>query len=136
MTAHSHSTEGCVLIVDDQEDIRETLREVIEMAGCRTLSAANGVEALALLEHHRPCLIVLDLLMPVMGGQEVLAVMRSRPELASLPVVVSTSAPHLAPRGVPILPKPIEIVTLWGWMKRTCHCAAAHPLPDRKGAPV
>lgn len=136
MTAHSQRTEGCVLIVDDQEDIRETLREVIEMAGCETLAAANGVEALELLEHHRPCLIVLDLLMPVMSGQEVLDVLRSRPELASLPVVVSTSAPHLAPRGVPILPKPIEIAALWGWMKRTCRCAADHSLPDRKGALV
>jgi CheY-like chemotaxis protein len=136
MIADSQTSEGCVLIVDDQEDIREPLREVIEMAGCQTLAAANGVEALALLEHHRPCLIVLDLLMPVMSGQEVLEVLRSRPELASLPVVVSTSAPHLAPRGVPILPKPIEIATLWGWMKRTCRCAAEHPLPGRNGAAV
>jgi CheY-like chemotaxis protein len=136
MTAHNPPAEGCVLIVDDQEDIRETLRDVIEMAGCRMLAAANGVEALALLEQHRPCLIVLDLLMPLMSGQEVLDVLGSRPEFASLPVVVSTSAPHLAPRGVPVLPKPIEIASLWAWMKRTCRCAADHSIPDRKGAPV
>jgi CheY-like chemotaxis protein len=136
MTDQGPTTEGCVLIVDDQEDIRETLRDVIEMAGCKALSAANGVEALALLEHHRPCLILLDLLMPVMSGQEVLDALRRRPELATVPVVVSTSAPHLAPSGVPILPKPIEIADLWGWLRRTCRCAADHPLPDLKDVPV
>lgn len=130
MIDHSGTKEGCVLIVDDQEDIRETLREVIEMAGCRSIAAANGVEALALLEHHRPCLIVLDLLMPVMSGNEVLDQLRRRPELATLPVVVSTSAPHLAPSGVPVLPKPIEIAGLWAWLRRTCRCAADHPLPN------
>jgi CheY-like chemotaxis protein len=132
MTEPPAISEGCVLVVDDQEDIRETLRKVIEMAGCQTLAAANGVEALALLEHHRPCLIVLDLLMPVMTGHEVLDVLRGRPELASVPVVISTSAPHLAPSGVPVLPKPIEIAQLWNWLQRTCRCAADHPLPDLK----
>lgn len=130
MNLTSDTKEGCVLVVDDQEDIRETLREVIEMAGCQTLAAANGAEALELLEHHRPCLIVLDLLMPIMSGLEMLDALRSRPELASLPVVISTSAPHLAPSGVPILPKPIEIAGLWAWMRRTCHCATAQPLPN------
>ena len=111
------------MVVDDREDIRDTLREAIEMAGCESLGAANGVEALALLEKYRPCLIVLDLVMPVMSGQEVLAELRARPELAEVPVVVSTSAPHLAPQGVPVLPKPIEIDALWSWIRRTCRCA-------------
>lgn len=120
----THAThQGSVLVVDDQEDIRDTLREVIEMAGCHTLAAANGVEALRLLETHRPCLIVLDLLMPVMSGQEMLDELRTRPELSALPVVVSTSAPHMAPQGVPVLPKPIEISALWSWIRRTCSCA-------------
>ena len=118
---------GCVLVVDDQEDIRETLREVIEMAGCESLAAANGVEALRLLEQHRPCLIVLDLLMPVMSGEEMLDEMRKQPELAEVTVLISTSAPDLAPAGLPILPKPIDIARLWDWMRRTCHCAANAP---------
>jgi hypothetical protein len=37
---------------------------------------------------------------------------------------------------VPILPKPIEIADLWGWLQRTCRCAADHPLPDLKDVPV
>jgi CheY-like chemotaxis protein len=130
MNLTTDTKEGCVLIVDDQEDIRDALREVIEMAGCKTLAAGNGAEALELLEHHRPCLIVLDLLMPIMSGHEMLDALRSRPDLASLPVVISTSAPHLAPTGVPILPKPIEIAGLWACLRRTCRCSTAQPLPN------
>ncbi len=123
--------EGSVLVVDDQEDVRETLREVIEMAGCNAITAADGVEALQLLETVRPCLIVLDLMMPIMTGQEVLSVLRERPEFAQLPVVISTSAPHLAPSGVPVLPKPIDISKLWGLMRRTCQCASERAAGSR-----
>lgn len=129
MTQSAPHTEGCVLIVDDQEDVRDTLREVIEAGGCEAIAAANGVEALALLETRRPCLIVLDLLMPVMNGQEVLEALRKKPELAALPVVISTSAPHLAPSGVPVLPKPLDIAKLWKWMGRTCRCAEQRNAP-------
>jgi CheY-like chemotaxis protein len=122
MNEPSGATETCVLIVDDQEDIRDSLAEAVEAVGCHVLSAANGVEALKLLDQHRPCLIVLDLLMPMMSGQEVLVELQRRPELASVPVVVSTSAPHLAPSGVPVLSKPISLTDLWGWMRRTCSC--------------
>ena len=121
------SVKACVLVVDDQEDIRDTLREVIELAGCEALAAANGVEALQVLEHHRPCLIVLDLLMPVMGGEEMLDELRKQPDLAEVPVLISTSAPSLAPAGVPVLPKPIDIVRLWDWMRRHCQCALDAP---------
>ncbi|HKU39723.1 MAG TPA: response regulator [Polyangiales bacterium] len=121
------SLSGCVLVVDDQEDIRESLREVIELAGCESICAANGVEALRLLERHRPCLIVLDLLMPVMNGSEVLDELQKHPELAQLPVVISTSAPDLAPEGVPVLPKPIDIARLWTFLRGNCQCAAATP---------
>ena len=95
--------------MDDEEDIRDALCEAIEMLGCRAITAADGAAALELLQTYRPCLIVLDLLMPVMTGQEMIEAMRKRPELAALPVVVSTSAPARAPAGVPILAKPIDI---------------------------
>lgn len=117
----------CVLIVDDEIDIRETLQEVVEMAGCRALLAANGAEALEVLANNRPCLIILDLLMPVMTGGELLDRMRSVPELASLSVIVSTSAPSRAPAGVPLLPKPIDIHKVWDWMKQSCACATTAP---------
>jgi CheY-like chemotaxis protein len=115
----------CVLVVDDEEDIRETLREVVEMGGCEAMVAANGAEALQLLAQHRPCLVILDLLMPVMSGAQMLEAMRKQPEFAELPVVISTSAPERAPAGVPVLRKPLDLQALWDLMSRNCSCVAA-----------
>jgi CheY-like chemotaxis protein len=115
-----------VLVVDDEEDTREALREVVEMVGCSAILVANGQEALDALAGFRPCLIILDLLMPVMTGAELLDAMRRDPILADLPVVISTSAPSRAPPGVPVIPKPIDLATLWMWLEKTCHCPQPH----------
>ncbi|HWZ92297.1 MAG TPA: response regulator [Polyangiaceae bacterium] len=121
------AAEPCVLVVDDEADTRDTLRELIEMAGCSALMAANGVEALALLDAHHPCMIILDLMMPVMGGKEMLDALQARPNLAALPVLISTSSPERAPPGLPVLAKPIDIDALWDWMRRACKCASGAP---------
>jgi CheY-like chemotaxis protein len=113
---------ACVLVVDDEEDIRETLREVVEMGGCEAIVAANGADGLRLLAKHRPCLVILDLLMPVMSGEQMLEAMRKQPDLAELPVVISTSAPERAPAGVPVLRKPLNLDALWELMRRSCTC--------------
>lgn len=118
--------EECVLVVDDEEGIRETLVEVIEMIGCSAISASDGAEALKMLAKRRPCLVILDLLMPVMTGMELLEAMRKDPALATIPVLISTSAPHRAPAGVPVLTKPFEIESIWGWIRRSCRCASQH----------
>jgi CheY-like chemotaxis protein len=118
---------GGILIVDDDELIRETLRELVEMAGCTALEAANGREALKVMAEHRPCLVILDLLMPVMTGNELWEVMRQKPALAQIPVVISTSAPDRAPPGVPIIRKPIDIDAVLQWMERTCQCSTKVP---------
>ena len=120
--------EGCVLIVDDEEDVRESLRDVVEMAGCTAILASSGEDALKLLADHKPCLVLLDLMMLGMSGGETLEAMRRDPALASLPVIVSTSSPERAPRGVPVLPKPIDIDALLGWLRLECRCPSG-PLP-------
>jgi two-component system, chemotaxis family, chemotaxis protein CheY len=117
--------QSCVLVVDDDEAVRETVCEALEMIGCTAITAENGVDALKVLETHRPCLIVLDLLMPVMTGQEMLEAMRKEPKLADLPVLISTSAPHIAPAGVPVLAKPIDLDAFWRWVR--AHCACPEP---------
>jgi CheY-like chemotaxis protein len=124
MTPHQTSPDpqACVLIVDDEEDMRESLRDVVEMVGCSVLTAASAEEALALLANRRPCLIVLDLLMPGMTGVEMLTAIRREPALSALPVIISTSAPEKAPRDVPVLAKPIDVNALCGWMRRVCQC--------------
>jgi CheY-like chemotaxis protein len=126
MSALNAPPEPCVLIVDDEADMRETLREVVEMGGCSALVAANGADALELLRERRPCLVILDLLMPVMTGEEMLSAMQEQ-HVPMPHVLISTSAPDRAPPGLPILPKPIELASLWEWMRRSCACAAHAP---------
>ena len=123
------SDAGCVLVVDDEEGIRETLKEVVEMAGCSAILAANGVEALKVLEERRPCLIILDLLMPVMTGTEFIEVTRQQPELAALPILISTSAPARAPAGFSVVAKPINIEKVWEYIRRSCQCPDAVLVP-------
>lgn len=62
-----------VLLIDDQADVREVLRLLLEREGFRAVEAGDGVEALRLLRQNQPELIILDLLMPEMDGYEFLA---------------------------------------------------------------
>ena len=78
-----------VLVVDDNSEAQETLRENLEPAGYEVLVAANGREALALLaDQTAPQLLIVDLLMPVMGGLELVEVLRSYRRLAQIPVLL------------------------------------------------
>src|SRR5438105_4318721 len=78
-----------VLIVDDHDDIRESLGELLVDEGYRVAMAANGREALRYLyDHELPCIILLDLMMPVMNGYEFRRVQREDPRLAPIPVAV------------------------------------------------
>jgi len=119
------AAKACVLVVDDEADIRETLREAVEMVGCTALLAANGADALRLLREREPCLMILDLLMPVMTGEELLEILQKQSALAHLRVVISTSAPQRAPAGIPVLPKPIDLGAFWAWIRQNCHCGFA-----------
>jgi response regulator RpfG family c-di-GMP phosphodiesterase len=124
MTGESQVVEqSCVLVVDDEQDILETLSEVVEMAGCSALLASNGAEALKILNERLPCLMIVDMRMPVMDGNELIDAMKKQPTLAKVPVLISTSFPHAAPVGIPVVRKPIDINVVWDWMRRTCRCA-------------
>lgn len=114
--------KSCVLVVDDEVDILATLTEVVEMAGCSVMIATNGAEALKIMTTRLPCLMILDLLMPVMNGNELLDIMKKEPALAKVPVLISTSVPARAPAGMPVAAKPIDINFVWDWMRRTCRC--------------
>jgi two-component system KDP operon response regulator KdpE len=78
-------------VVEDEEETRGELREALAVHGREVLEATNGREALELLTSGRipePCLILLDLRMPVMSGWEFLAIMRSYHRLSRIPVIV------------------------------------------------
>jgi CheY-like chemotaxis protein len=79
---------GVVLVVDDQQGMRELCRVILELAGYAVIEAADGKRALDALGRYRPHAVILDLMMPVMDGWEVLTRIQDDPALASVPVVV------------------------------------------------
>ena len=103
-----------VLIVEDEEDLRELMRHALQMRGYRVITAAEGTEALRKLDDiGPPCVVLLDLLMPGMNGWDFFEKLRQRPELASVPVIVHSSASAGAPEGVTrVLQKPLAFETL------------------------
>src|SRR5215207_5223374 len=86
-----------LLITEDDDDIRTDLAELPDTRGYQTATARNGLEALDQLHSGaRPDLILLDLMMPVMDGWELRRVLLDEPELASIPVILVSSARDLA----------------------------------------
>lgn len=79
-----------VLVVDDSAMIRRIVVSVVEQAGYRALEAADGYEALAVVDADVPALLILDLIMPGMTGLATLEQLRARPECAALPVLMLT----------------------------------------------
>jgi two-component system, response regulator, stage 0 sporulation protein F len=80
---------GEILVVDDEEDIREVCRRCFENFGCSVREAGNGREALAMMESHLPDLVLLDLRMPIMDGPTTLA--RIRKQWPQIPVTIITA---------------------------------------------
>ena len=81
-----------VLVVEDHEDLRELLTVLLEGEGFSVQTAANGREALAALDESRPALILLDLMMPVMNGDEFRARQLADPRYRDVPVICMTAA--------------------------------------------
>lgn len=112
-----------VLVIDDDDDIRETVADLIGWRGFEVTQAANGQEALALLQSSQvPCVILLDLVMPVMDGWQFLERLRGAPGLRDVPVViVSGHARSHAPAGVTkVLHKPFDIEDLYAAVAEHC----------------
>jgi CheY-like chemotaxis protein len=120
----------CVLVVEDDTDVRETLADLLEAEGYQVARAANGRQALDYLQRARPPgLILLDLIMPVMDGHQFRQRQRQDPVLASVPTaVVSAFRPNsdqmaaLEPAGW--LVKPVDLKALLDIVQR--HCGPAH----------
>ena len=116
-----------ILVVDDDPDIREAIIDVLEENGHRTLSASNGDEALATLRStdETPCVILLDLMMPVMDGRAFRQAQQADPELSKIPVIVlsafrdsAETAKQLDVAGY--LPKPVSIEALISMIDTFC----------------
>jgi CheY-like chemotaxis protein len=81
-----------VLVVDDDPNILDLHCRLVERSGCRALRARHGREALDMIEHTRPDLILLDLMMPVMDGFAVLRQVKADPDLRDIPVIIISAA--------------------------------------------
>jgi two-component system phosphate regulon response regulator PhoB/two-component system alkaline phosphatase synthesis response regulator PhoP/two-component system response regulator VicR len=86
------ATEGEILLVDDDRDIRDSLQIILEKNGYTVRTAANGREALAALEASMPDLIILDIMMATdTEGFDLAYELRSKPEFENLPIVILSS---------------------------------------------
>ena len=117
---------GRVLIVEDDTDLRETLSQILTDEGYRVWSVEHGKAALdCLRDGSKPCLILLDLTMPVMNGWQFRAEQREDPDLAEIPVVVISAGANLAAQVVPLgiqdyIRKPIQLGQLLATVGRYC----------------
>src|SRR5258705_11392263 len=86
-----------ILVVDDDDDIREVVREILRAEGHETQGAANGEEAVRLLKSglDRPELILLDLTMPVMDGWDFLLWLDDDASLRQTPVAIMSAHPSI-----------------------------------------
>jgi two-component system, sensor histidine kinase and response regulator len=87
-----------ILVVDDLPANRHILKVLLTHASYRVVTASNGREALDLIEQDRPDLILLDVVMPVMSGREVLRQLKSREETRAIPVIVLSVQSEVADR--------------------------------------
>jgi len=114
------STHGKVLVVDDHEDVRDSLLFVLEKAGYTVDTAVNGRDALnKLSEGPTPRLVVLDVSMPVMSGPELVEAMKRDDRLSRVPVCIMSgnlAALGFAPPGALVLQKPIQVDRLLDYL--------------------
>jgi len=85
------SPSRMILLVEDDPDAQELSRRILERDGWNVLVAGHGREALEIIHQHRPALVILDLMMPVMDGFSLVEVMQADPDLSSIPILVLTS---------------------------------------------
>jgi CheY-like chemotaxis protein len=88
-----------VLVVDDEFDILEALKGILELEGYRVRGAPNGALALRAMQESPPDLVLADLMMPVMDGLELLKAARSDPRLAQVPVVLMSALRPKVPQS-------------------------------------
>ncbi|MEV7627730.1 response regulator [Actinoplanes sp. NPDC089786] len=95
-----------ILVVDDEPDLRYLLRRVFERAGYEVADCGNGATALETARRSPPDLVVTDMMMPVMGGAELIRKLRADAVTAQIPILAVTGDAHLAVGADAVLAKP------------------------------
>src|SRR5262249_19235564 len=120
------TARGSVMIIDDDDRIRQSLADLLDLEGYEVITAGNGQEALNYLRRlPLPSLILLDVMMPIMDGWEFRSQLLKDEKLASIPVVITSSISaayqlkgHL--QSVSYLEKPFDSEQLLALVKRYC----------------
>ncbi len=141
----SNATHPYILVVDDNEEIRELLELVLEEEGYEVRAVASGDEALKLVREQRPDLITLDLSLPGKDGWAVLRELQSNDETVTIPVlIISAFTRHLGGAArdqvAQIIPKPFYLNQILAEVKATLERDAGRRLqrahaPQEGGAP-
>jgi CheY-like chemotaxis protein len=125
-------SRNCVLVVDDDDLVRETMVELIQDYGCTATGAANGLQAIEVLltSENRICLVFLDLAMPVMDGAAFREEQLKRAEIKDIPVVLMSAFGNLRNQSKQMqveeyLQKPLSEAQIMDVVKRYCDCAQA-----------
>jgi DNA-binding response OmpR family regulator len=103
-----------VLLVEDDESVRQLVRVTLQMNDYDVVEAKDGLEGLLFLDMHKPDAVILDLMMPDVGGERMLAQLRATVETKKIPVVIITGKPEVAPEVIGLVgkenffPKPFD----------------------------
>jgi DNA-binding response OmpR family regulator len=110
-TRRSGHGRPMVLVVDDDDEIRESLGEAVQLEGYEVREAKDGAEAIEIMMASPPALLLLDLMMPGMNGWQVLDAMERNRRLAAVPAFIVTAVPNVSEvrSGYPIFTKPIQL---------------------------
>jgi DNA-binding response OmpR family regulator len=115
---------GCrVLVVEDDENLREMMAQLLTLEGFDAEVASNGQDALNKAHAYRPSVIVLDMMMPVMDGWEFCIRQRRDSEIAAIPVIILSAAPleRLTTVGADtVLQKPFDYEGLLAAVRAHC----------------
>ena len=115
---------ACVLVVDDDRAVRGMIVLLLRSEGYETESAKDGAVALALMRQRRPCLVLLDITMPMTDGLEFRRHQLADPALADIPVVCVTGIVHPEDveriLGIPCLRKPVDFPSLIRTVETFC----------------
>lgn len=122
---------GCVLLIEDDVSIREVVKEILEQEGYSVFTAENGKVGIDVLNSvPSPCLILLDLFMPVMSGIDFLETLQKDNHhiIASLPIVVISASPPEGEAAKAVRPlingfikKPVDLDVLFKIVEKYCY---------------
>ena len=129
MTGTAETPREHILVVEDDKDLRESLCEALELEGYHAVSAENGQAALRYLATGaQPCIILLDLMMPVMDGWAFHQELMKDQKRAAIPVIVMTAASHARATAVAsrtVLYKPLHMGKVIDVVQEHCPDGAA-----------